>query len=133
MESNVQTVGTVETVKTVQSAETGHNGQDIAEKPIGNKKTVETVLDTYANMPTKEARLMSAVIALDNPADVFAHVVRFIGEIRALARQTGAKSYTFPKGHECEGFTGRDALNAILDERESNGKVRARIRKAYKR
>ena len=104
----------------------------VAPAPIVDTATVETVFYRYAGLDGKTARLFSALCALDNPATVYASMMAFIDDIRKMARMGASKAFTFPDGHPLGGKTGRDALNAIVDDRESNGAIRKTVKANYK-
>ncbi len=100
--------------------------------PVVDKTGVERVFYRYANLDGKRARLFSALCGSENPARDVADMSAFIDDIRAMARTGASKAFTFPDGHALAGKTGRDALNAITDDRESNGAIRTAVKKNYK-
>ncbi|GMU20604.1 MAG: hypothetical protein AMXMBFR13_07010 [Phycisphaerae bacterium] len=103
-----------------------------SDSAVVTRESVENLLYRWASMPSKLQRLFAAVCAMDNPQEALQEVQGLIAELRAAARSAASKNFTFEKGHQCEGLTGRDALNAITDDRESNGKVRQKVKAAYR-
>ena len=103
-----------------------------SDSAVVTRETVEHLLYRWASMPSKLQRLFGLVCAMDNPQEALKEVQGLIAEVRAAARSAASKNFTFEKGHKCEGFTGRDALNAVTDDRESNGKVRQQVKAAYR-
>lgn len=101
--------------------------------PAVTMGALEALVSNWANLSSKDARLFSALCgAGDNVDTAVSRMLALIGEFRAMARTGASKAFTFPGAHPFHGMTGRDALNAITDDRESNGRVRTLARDTYK-
>jgi hypothetical protein len=101
--------------------------------PTVTMEALEALVCQWANLSSKDARLFSALCgAGENVESAIARMTALIGEFRAMARTGASKAFTFPSGHTFSGMTGRDALNAVTDDRDSNGKVRTAARDRYK-
>lgn len=99
---------------------------------IVTAEVVDGILEKWANMDAVLARLLIIIASLTDADKAYAEVKAFLAEIQSAARHPSAVNFQFPKNHLCAKDTGRDALNAITDERESNGTIRAKIKKQYR-
>ena len=100
--------------------------------PVVTLQALEALVTQWANLSSKDGRLFSALCGVSNPAVAVQNMLNLIGRFHAMARAGSSKAFTFADSHPFAGMTGRDALNAVTDERESNGKVRTRARDTYK-
>lgn len=103
-----------------------------ADTPVVTLDSLEALVTRWANLSSKDGRLFSALCAAENPAKAVETMLALIGEFRGMAKAGASKAFTFPSSHTFHGMTGRDALNAITDDRDSNGKVRTLARDKYK-
>ena len=99
---------------------------------IVTAEAVDAVLEKWANMDAVLARLLIILTGLTDIDKSVGEVKEFLANVQALARHPSATSFQFPKQHKCAGKTGRDALNAITDERESNGTIRKLVKEQYR-
>jgi hypothetical protein len=108
------------------------NGTGAESTPVVTLQSLEALVTEWANLSSKDGRLFSALCGVSNPAVAVQNMLNLIGRIQTMARTGASKAFTFADSHPFAGMTGRDALNAVTDERESNGKVRTRARDTYK-
>jgi hypothetical protein len=104
----------------------------LANGGVVTAEAVDALLERWANMDPVLGRLLIILAGLTDIDRSVGEVKEFLGLIQAHARHPSAVSFQFPKHHKCAGKTGRDALNAITDERESNGTIRKLVKEQYR-